>query len=179
MVLDRLTFENGAWVSSKANQGSARVFGLAVDSRWRLRATWPAAPDTELRASVSRNWSYVDQVPGPDNRLDSQIPLSANLGLDWRASDLPLTIGGSLAYRGRARARTSLTQSNSSSAMKTLDMYVLWKLTPAVQLRATVSNALHPTDVSTDTYFDANGTLRQITNAPGDPTFRVGVEVKL
>ncbi len=179
VILDQLTFANGAWVSSKANQGSARVFGLEVDSRWRLRATWSTAPDVELRASVSRNWSFVDQVPGPDNRLDGQIPLSANSGVDWRLTDLPLNIGASLAYRGRMNARTSLTQTTSSNAMKTLDMYALWKLTPVVQVRVAVLNALHPHDVTAETYTDANGSLRQHTDARGDPTYRIGLEIKL
>ena len=178
VILDRLSLDNGAWVSSKANHGSARVFGLEVDSRLSLRAAWPDAPDIEVRASVSRNWSTVDQVPGPDNRLDSQIPLSANLGFDWRVADAPLTVGGSLAYRGGMRARTSLTQTTSSNPLRTLDLYALWKFSAAAQLRIAISNSLGPHDISTDTYTDANGGFRQTTDAPTKPTFRLGFELK-
>jgi outer membrane receptor for ferrienterochelin and colicin len=178
VILDRLTLDNGAWVSSKANQGSASVFGLEVDSRLSLRAAWPDAPDMDIRASVSRNWSTVDQVPGPDNRLDSQIPLSANLGVDWRVADVPLTVGGSLAYRGSMRARTSLTQTTSSNPLRTLDLYALWKFSAAAQLRIAISNALGPHDISTEAYLDASGGFRQTTDAPAEPTFRVGLELK-
>jgi outer membrane receptor for ferrienterochelin and colicin len=118
-------------------------------------------------------------VPGPDNRLDSQIPLSANLGIDWRMAEWPATIGGSLAYKGSMRAQTSLTQFTSSNAMTTLDIYALWKLTTTVQLRAAVSNALRPHDVSTDTFIDGNGSFRQKTDAPGTATYRLGIEFKL
>jgi outer membrane receptor protein involved in Fe transport len=59
VILDRLTFDRGAWVSTKANQGDASVRGLELESRVSLRAMWPEAPDAELRASVSRNWSTV------------------------------------------------------------------------------------------------------------------------
>ncbi len=179
VILDRLSFENGAWMSRKANQGFARVYGLELDSRWRLRATWPDAPDAELRAGVSRNWSTVDAIPGPDNRLDSQVPWSANLGIDWRAKDLPLTFGGSIAYKGSVKARTSLTQSTTSNAMTTLDLYALWKFTPAVQLRAAVSNALRPHDVTTDSFTDGTGRLRQTTDAPSAATVRLGFEIRL
>jgi outer membrane receptor protein involved in Fe transport len=179
VILYQLSFENGVWVSRKANQGSARVYGLEVDSRWRLRATWTEAPDAELRAGVSRNWSTVDAIPGPDNRLDSQVPWSANLGIDWRVKNMPLTIGGSLAYKGSVRARTSLTQFTTSNAMSTLDMYALWKITPAVQLRAAVSNALRPHDVTTDTFTDGTGSLRQTTDASSAATNRLGIEIKL
>jgi outer membrane receptor protein involved in Fe transport len=179
VILDRLALENGAWVSTKANQGSARVVSLEVDSRWRPRAHWPTAPDAELRANVSRNWSHVDRIPGPDNRLDSQIPFSANLGVDWRLAELPATVGASLAVRGHVRAQTSLTQTTSSTSMKTLDLYALWKLSATVQLRLAVSNALHPHDITTDIYADPGGRLLQVTDAPGAASFRFGIELKL
>ena len=179
VILDQLTLDNGAWVSSKANQGSASVFGIEADSRLSLRAAWPNAPDMEIRASVSRNWSSVDQVPGPDNRLDSQIPLSANLGVDWRVAGVPLTVGGSLAYRGSMHAQTSLTQTTASNTLRTLDLYALWKFSAAAQLRFAISNALGPHDISSDSYIDANGGFRQITVAPAEPTFRLGIELKL
>lgn len=179
VILERVALDNGAWVSTKANAGSARVYGLELESRLNLRAVGPAWPDVEARASVSRNWSAVDTVPGPDNRLDAQIPLSANLGFDWRLSGLPVTVGASLAYRGSMRAQTSLTQTAASNPMTTLDLYALWKLSTQVQWRLAVSNALSPHDVSMDSYGDGSGRFLQTTDAPTAPTFRLGIEIKL
>jgi outer membrane receptor protein involved in Fe transport len=179
VILEQLFLDKGAWASIKTNAGSARVYGLEVESRLNLRAVWSGSPDMDVRASVSRNWSTVDQVPGPDNRLDSKIPLSANLGLDWRLTGIPVTAGASLAYRGTMQARTSLTQTTASNALNTLDLYVLWKLTPQAQLRFAVANALGPHDISTDTYGDANGRFLQNTDAPTAPTLRIEVELKL
>lgn len=179
VTLDQLTLDQGAWVSSKANAGSARVLGLEVESRLNLRAAWPAAADMDLRASLSRNWSSVEQVPGPDNRLDSQIPLSAHLGLDWRLARLPVTAGASLAYRGALRARSSLTQTTAARALSTLDLYVLWKITPQAQWRLALGNALGQHDVTTDTHSDAAGRFRQITDEPSAPTWRLGIELTL
>lgn len=179
VILDRLFLDNGAWVSTKANAGSARVFGLEIESRVSVRTAWADAPDLDVRASVSRNGSTVDRVPGPDNRLDSQIPLSANIGFDWRLSEAPLTAGANLAYRGSMRARTSLTQTTATNPMSTLDLYALWKLTPQAQIRVSVANALGLHDISTDTYGDVNGRFVQTTDAPATPTFRIGIELRL
>lgn len=179
VILDQLFLDNGAWVSTKASTGSASVFGLEFESSVSLRAAWADAADIDLRASVSRNWSSVDQVPGPDNRLDSQTPFGANLGLDWRWSQMPLTAGVNLAYRGTLQARTSLTQTTATNAMSTLDLYVLWKLTPQTQVRLSVANALRPHDISTDAYSDTSGRFLQVTDAPAAPTFRLGLELKL
>ncbi|OYU80502.1 MAG: hypothetical protein CFE45_28260, partial [Burkholderiales bacterium PBB5] len=179
VILEQLFLDKGAWVSSKTNAGSARLYGLEIESRLNLRAMWSESPDMDIRASVSRNWSSVEQVPGPDNRLDGQIPLGANLGLDWRLAQLPVTAGASLAYRGTMRARTSLTQTTASNALSTLDLYVLWKLTPQAQMRFSIANALRPRDISTDTYGDASGRFLQNTDAPSAPTLRLGIEMKL
>lgn len=179
VILERLSFEQGAWVSTHANQGQARVLSVELESRLRLRAAWPGAPDVDLRAGAARNWSTVDQVPGPDNRLDSQVPLSATLGADWRVSDLPLTLGASLAWRAGLLARTSLTQSTASNGQKTLDLYGLWQLSPSAQLRAAVNNALRPHELGSETYFDANGAFRQVTDTPSALGVSIGLELKL
>jgi len=179
VTLEQLTFEQGAWVSSKANAGAARVFGLELESRLNLRAGWPSSPDMNLLASLSRNWSTVARVPGPDNRLDSQIPLSANLGLDWRAANSSVTTGASLAYRGSMRARTSLTQTTATNALATLDLYMLCQLTPQAKLRLALSNALAPHDLATDTHGDAGGRFLQTSDTPSAPTLRLGIELTL
>ena len=51
-----------------------------------------------LRSNLSLMWSRVDQVLGPNNRLEGQPPWTANLGADWPIKGLPLTVGGSLNF---------------------------------------------------------------------------------
>jgi outer membrane receptor protein involved in Fe transport len=179
VILDQLALEDGVWVETRANQGAAHVYGLEFDSRWRPRASWPAAPNVELRAAASRHWSRVDGLPGPDNRLDSQVPWSLNLGADWKPAHGPLAAGGSLAVRGGARARTSLLQTSTSSTLRTLDLYATWSLSPALQLRLTASNLLRPQDVTVDTVEDGQGRFRQTTDSASEAGYRIGLELKL
>lgn len=179
VILDRLFLDQGAWVATKANTGSARVFGLELESRLNLRAAWPGAPDMDWRAGLSRNWSRVDQLPGPNNRLDGQILMSANLAFDWRASQQPLTLGASLAWRGGVQARTSLTQTTVTNPLRTLDLYALWKLNPQAQLRLSIANALSPHELATDTHDDGSSRFLQTTDTPTAPTVRLGIELKL
>lgn len=179
VILDSLRLDGGLWVARKTNQGRARVDSLELDGRWRLRATWPAAPDAELRAGLARNWSAVQRVPGPDNRLDSQVPWSATLGLDWRLQDLPLSWTASLTAKGGVRARTALNQASTAGALRTLDLGAAWKLSPTLQLRASLANLLRPRVLATDTVFDSGGDWQQTTDAPGRVTVRLAVEARL
>ena len=128
---------------------------------------------------MARNWSRVDRVPGPDNRLDSQTPLTANLGLDWRVAPHPLTLGTSLAWRGGAFARTSATQTTASNTLRTLDMYGLWAIDRSVHVRVALSNILHPHDITGDSRFDGTGRFQQSTDAVTSTAVRAAIEVKL
>ncbi len=179
VILDQLSQEGGVWISRKANQGSARSISLEVDSTWRWRAVWADAPDVDMRSSVARNWSRVDRVPGPDNRLDSQTPLTANLGLDWRVASHPLTLGTNLAWRGGAFARTSTTQTSATNTLRTLDMYGLWAIDRSVHVRVALSNILHPHDITSDSQFDGTGRFQQSTDAVTSTAVRAAIEVKL
>ena len=83
-TLTQVTQDPGErWVGRPVNAGRARVRGLELEAKLPLtllNAAWPAV---ELRASVSRNWSRVGQVPGPGNRVAQQVPLQATLAADY------------------------------------------------------------------------------------------------
>jgi outer membrane receptor for ferrienterochelin and colicins len=88
VVLQRLYQDGASWVSTPSNNGGASVHGIEADLRLPLPAPaldssgrWPAI---ELRANLGRNWSHVDALPGPDNRLAAQAPFTLNLGTDAR-----------------------------------------------------------------------------------------------
>jgi outer membrane receptor for ferrienterochelin and colicins len=75
---------DGRWVTMPSNGGDATTRGLELEAKFPLKAVMKDALPIDLRASISRNWSTVDSVPGPNNRLDSQTPLSATLGADYK-----------------------------------------------------------------------------------------------
>ena len=101
-------FDGARWVLTPSNQDSAIVRTLELETKFPLKALMADAPAVDLRASINRNWSRVESVPGPANYLDQQTPLSVNLGIDYKAGSL--TTGGSFVYRRGGLVRASLNQ---------------------------------------------------------------------
>jgi outer membrane receptor for ferrienterochelin and colicins len=171
-----VSFNGRRWVQMPVNDGSASVRGIELEAKLPLRSLLPSAPALELRANVARNWSSVDAVPGPDNRLDQQTPVSASLGIDYKAGHLPLSIGGSLGYQGGGPVRIAPRLYAVGATKRTLDLYAVWKLDPKNQLRFAVANALHQQNVSESAYIDAQAALRDRSVTPTAAVARVTLE---
>ena len=174
-----LLFINGRWVAMPINDGQAETRSLEFDTKLPIQKFYPSAPGIDFRFNASRNWSSVDSVPGPNNRLDAQIPFSATLGLDYRMKNGVVTAGGSYSFRSGGRVRTSINQESYQTTKRDLDVYALWKITPKTQVRLTLSNILRPLAVNESSYFDATGSTRTSQNNPSKPNIRLGLEMKL
>jgi outer membrane receptor for ferric coprogen and ferric-rhodotorulic acid len=125
------------------------------------------------------NWSDLKTVPGPNNRLDSQTPVSANIGMDYKLSQVPLTIGGNASYQSGGLVRISAEQTTYSVPKRVLDLYALWKFDPKTNLRISVANLLHQDNVSSNTVVNQlNGTSQQIRYTPTTVAVRVMLEHK-
>lgn len=181
VILERLTQDARGWVSTRANEGRARVQTLELDARLQLRTLWPAAPDAELRVAAARNRSAVQAVPGPDNRLDAQVPASLTLGADWRGDGGGLAAGGSLALQQGQRAQITATQHTHTRGRQVLDLYAAWQWQPGQRLRLAVANALHRSTWATDTEADAATGARfvQRSEEPGAAEVKLVLELKL
>lgn len=173
-----IVLEGERWVSMPVNDGSALVRSLELEAKFPLKALMKDAPQLDLRASVSRNWSRVKAVPGPHNRLDQQVPLSATLGLDYKTQDGSFSAGGSFSFRAGGPVRVTETQASWQSARRELDVYALWKLNPKLQVRLALSNILDQDYVSESVFSDQNGTMRQLSTMPGSAAARLSVEMK-
>jgi outer membrane receptor for ferrienterochelin and colicins len=179
VILDRLVDVSGTFITFPANQGAARVHGVEAEAKVHLRDFSKAAPDVDIRANVTRNWSAVEDVPGPDNRLDRQVPLSANAGFDYTSDDYPLTVGASLSFHGGGPVRLSVNQSETLAIKRVLDIYALWRLDAATRIRLSVANVLRQDNVDAQSYFDPSGELRLTTTAATSTVVRVSVEFTL
>lgn len=168
---------SGRWIYRPLNDGNALVRSLQLETKVPGKMLGGAWSGLDLRASYSRNWSRVAAVPGPDNRLDGQTPTSATLGADWRKGDL--TLGASLAWQQGGRVRISEAQSQWNGGRRDLDAYVLWKLNPRYQVRASVNNLLGTDNASERIYRDASGTSRQPSFQNGHARASVSLEMKL
>ncbi|WUR15556.1 TonB-dependent receptor [[Empedobacter] haloabium] len=169
---------NGRWVSAPVNDGSAVTRSVELEAKLPLSAVMKEAPGIDLRASVSRNWSRVEAVPGPDNRLGQQTPLSATLGIDYKTRDAKLTTGASFAFRTGGPVRIDTNQTGYQSVRRELDVYALWKFSPQYQLRVAVSNALGQDYFYDNAYRDASGVRRRAGTYAGYPQGRATLEMR-
>jgi iron complex outermembrane receptor protein len=123
------------WVSRPQNVGDATTQGLELEAKFRLSEVMADAPPLELRTNVSFFHSRVKSVPGPDNRLDQQPKMTANLGADYRLRGTPLTVGGNINYTPSYDTRLSEDQTASIGSKRVFDAYALWTFKPGLALR--------------------------------------------
>nr|WP_223827357.1 TonB-dependent receptor [Undibacterium oligocarboniphilum] len=166
--------QDGIWITTPDNRGRAQVYGLEMDSRFPLIFWFSQAPAIDVRINAARNWSRLDSVPGPDNRLNNQVPLTANLGLDYRRSETH-TLGMNFNLQTAGRVQGSAVLSTYKSVSRTLDWYSLWKLRKGTQIRLSVSNALHQPVISGQTYFDpeTQASMQRTTRTPGQSSVKL------
>lgn len=129
-------------ISSPQNVGVARTQGLELEAKFRLNQWWPQALPVDVRANTSFFHSTVQGVPGPNNRLDQQPSYTANFGADYRWRGQPLTLGGNLNLNPAYDTRRTENQWVYQGAKQVLDVYGLWRFSPAHALRVSVTNAL-------------------------------------
>ncbi len=143
------------WVSTPLNIGDAITQGVELEAKFRLDQAVADAWPVDIRSNVSFFRSRVKQVPGPDNRLDQQPDMTANLGSDYRVRSIPLTLGGNLNWNPDYDTRRSEQQWAYQGTKRVLDVYGLWRFSGATALRLTVSN-LTPRDYLTGTTYVGN-----------------------
>jgi outer membrane receptor for ferrienterochelin and colicin len=168
---------SGRWLYRPVNDGSALVRSLETEIKLPLKLVSPSLAAFDVRASATRNWSAVSTVPGPDNRLDAQTPLSANVGIDYKKGDLGF--GASYAYQKNGWVRISEAQSQLQQSRRDLDAYALWKLNPRYQVRLSLNNVLRMDNASERRYEDAAGLSRQVSFQPGFVRVGANLEIKL
>jgi iron complex outermembrane receptor protein len=179
-LMRRQTVFNGSrWVSTPINIGKARTSGIELEAKFPLTEWWPQAPQIDVRSNYSRFWSRVDGIPGPNNRLDQQPKQTANLGLDYRAKGLPLTLGGSLNWTPETLVQTTVNETATTGAKRQFDVYGLWKLNAMAQLRLSANN-LDPRGYETARSLDTGPLVQSATTlAHTYRTLGIRYEMKL
>ena len=167
------------YVSRPQNIGDAMTQGIELEAKGRLSDLLADAPKVDLRANASVFRSRVNEVPGPDNRLDQQPDVTLNLGADYRFGGLPLTLGGNLNWTPGYPTRVSAEQTVQQGKKLIVDAYALWVFSPSLQLRFSASN-LSPIDYLTGSTFDEAGVREtSTTTAPTYLNLQLRLEAKL
>ena len=144
------------FVSSPKNVGDAITQGLELEAKFALNQVWSEALPMDVRSNLSFFNSKVLDVLGPNNRLDQQPKMTANLGADYRIRAIPLTVGGNMNINPDYTTRRSEQQWSYQGAKRVVDIYGVWKFNPATAMRLTISN-LVPRDYLTGSKFIGNG----------------------
>lgn len=172
----RLWQENGVWVASPANGGVADVRGIEVDARVPLKVASAGGTAIELRTNLSRNWSRVDGMPAPDNRLGNQAPLTANLGLDLRLPQ-ERSAGANFRFVGGWPARTAQSLVQETGVVRELEAYAAWPAA-AGRFRLSLANLLQSTRHSGQRYDDGLYASSRLSALTQRPLFRLQYEVQ-
>jgi iron complex outermembrane receptor protein len=144
------------FVSSPQNVGDAITQGLELEAKFRLNQVWSTAPAVDVRSNLSFFGSRVLDVMGPNNRLDQQPSMTANLGADYRVRAIPLSLGGNINFNPDYTTRRTEQQWVYQGSKRVVDIYGLWRYSPNTSLRMTISN-LTPRDYLTGSTFVGSG----------------------
>jgi outer membrane receptor protein involved in Fe transport len=174
VTIDRVEQIGSRWISTPVNAGRAGTWGVELETKFPLK--WPAL---DLRANIARNWSRVDSIPGPDNRLASQVPFSASVGLDHRMAALPVTFGASFSFQGGAPVHLSERTGAWSGVQRELGMYAVWRVDARSQWRMSVANLLGQDHLGQASFADKFGSLQTTTTTQTALTIRLAFEHKV
>lgn len=174
---NRIYFDGSRWIFTPVNDGRAETRTLELETRFPLTSLFAEAPAIDVRAGVSRHWSRVESVPGPDNRLERQSPLSATFGLDYSAG--ALSLGASAAFQRNGQVRVTANRGYYSEARTDLEAYAAWRFDPKRQLRVSLTNLLHEDSGFEPTYADpVAGVEKRRFHYPNPVRLQANYEIK-
>ncbi|MGM9515889.1 TonB-dependent receptor plug domain-containing protein [Roseateles sp. DB2] len=179
VVLNRVQFVDGAWMEVPVNSGNAKVLGLELEAKGKLRQFLSTDADVDLRTQVARYWSALSALSGPGNRLSRQPPLTASLSADWRPAGSPLTLGSSLVFRQEALVRMSPEQTVRKSNRALLDAFASYKYSKDITARLVLSNLLAQDERQTTHYQGTTVDERTELLTSTFRTVRLTLDIKL
>ncbi|PRC93598.1 TonB-dependent receptor plug domain-containing protein [Solimicrobium silvestre] len=178
VIAEQLFQEGINWVLQPVNAGRANVHGITLEAKFTLNSLLEVAPPVELRANLTRNWSNVESLPGPNNRLDQQTPLSANLGLDYHLPGNEFTLGTNFNLTSGGPAQTTAQLASYSAPVRSLDAFALWAIDSQSRIRFSADNLLHQNQINAFNYADNGSSERTISTMRTATTLRLTWEVK-
>jgi iron complex outermembrane receptor protein len=132
------------WTQRPQNLGNARTWGVELEARGRLDDLIDDLPAAlvplQLRANLSLFDSEVDDIPGPNNRIDSQPRGTFNLGADYRYPSSNWSFGANWSYTPEiVIQQTEILQVRTSQRV-VLDAYAQYAQSAALTWRLGLSN---------------------------------------
>lgn len=164
--------QGGTWINRPFNGGRARTWGIEIDGRTPLAF----APGSTMRANANWNDSRIDDLPPPDNRVNGQVPLSANLGLDLAPAGRHWGGGFNMSWQRGGSYQVSERLLYRTGSTRAADAYLTRRIGPAT-LRASVSSA----EVRSEDrqYVDPATSMRQFVRNRDTRQLRMQIDVPM
>jgi len=150
------------YVSIPQNVGNAITQGVELEAKFRLNQMLTDAPAVDIRSNISFYESNVLSITGPNNRLDQQPSMTANLGGDYRLRSMPFTVGGNINMNPGYTTHNSDYQWLYVSQKRVMDVYGLWRVDPSTSWRLTLSN-LSPLSYNTNSLYNSSSLYEDST----------------
>lgn len=179
IILPRIYLSGATWIETPTNNGNADVYGLELELKGKLKNLVATTAEVDLHGGLSRNWSRIQSVPGPDNHLDRQPWLSASFGADWRLPGSRVTVGGNFVYESGGVTRLSAERWIDKSNKPLLDLYALATLNSSTSLRFLLTNLLAHDAMQQTRYADDSISETLRTRTTSFRTYKVVLEMKL
>ncbi len=176
VIRSETRLSSGRWTSTPFNGGNARTWGLELEAKHAF--PWSGHAPIETRFNLTRNWSTLDDLPGPDDRLARQPELSGSVSVDHRLG-AHWTLGGSYTYRSGGTTRIGLQQYGSTSTRHQLDLYARLTLPNKARLRLSIADLLQQDIDSGDRRTDATGSQWLVRSRHSPPSLRADLEMDL
>lgn len=144
VVYPILGFTDNRWVETPVNIGNASAFGLEFGVKANLKNRWTEGDRLVVDLGIGRNWSSVDYLPPPGNKLDKQIPFNMTVAVDYKFSNGKSGAGASVSYKAGTSTRASLYKDTYLSSSKSLDVYYVHRVNEREQIRTSISNLFKP-----------------------------------
>jgi len=150
------------YVSIPQNVGNAITQGVELEAKFRLNQMLTDAPAVDIRSNISFYESNVLGITGPNNRLDQQPSMTANLGGDYRLRSMPFTVGGNINMNPGYTTHSSDYQWLYVSQKRVMDVYGLWRVDASTSWRLTLSN-LSPLSYNTNSLYNSSSLYEDST----------------
>ncbi len=177
LLRNRLFQNNGLWLEQTINDGNALAQGLVFDTNFPISVILKNAPDMNVKANISRNWSTAHNVSGPNNRFAEQAKFNANLSLDYKINDA-WKIGGNYGIVSGGPLRVAQDRINLVQVRRATTAYAHWAINKESTLRMSASNLLLEPVRTQSSIFNQQGKTTVRSNSRGVLFTSMNFEIK-
>lgn len=158
---------NVAWANTlryvvrPVNLGQANVRGVNLEARVAGKDLSKDLSALEVHGSLGFARSELSDVPGPDNRIEGQLPWRLKFGGSYSLPQMPVKLGVEANVLPSDWVRDSVRQRIYQSSKTTLGVNGSWKIDAKSRLTVNLDNLLHKTGTRIEDYQSNAELLRQ------------------